>query len=272
LSLLSPRAVLARVASQVPEECRANMIVVGSLAAAYQLVGEEAGGAVRTKDIDCLLVPRVEAVRVGLSVAETLLARGWRRRSEGRHGAPGTPDTPDADLPVIRLNPPDTADWHIELLSVVEAGDERDRVFDRVVLSDGGHYAIASFRYLDVVAYQPFETPEGLRCARLAMLVLSNLLRNPSIRPERMLDGARRSNKDLGRVLTIAHLAGRSAVERWPGQWADALQALYGERWPQLASGAGQGVQALLASEGDLAEGPRAESARATREPPDGCR
>jgi hypothetical protein len=58
MKLLSPRAVLARVARQVPEECRANLIVVGSLAAAYQLLGEREGSLVRTKDIDSGSSPR----------------------------------------------------------------------------------------------------------------------------------------------------------------------------------------------------------------------
>lgn len=258
MTLLSPRAVLARVARQVPDECRANIIVVGSLAAAYQLLGERGAGVVRTKDIDCLLVPRIEAVRVGTSVADALLAAGWQRRAEGRHGQPGTPATPDDDLPVIRLNPPDATDWYIELLSVLEAGDPRDRTFDRVVLSDGGHYAVASFRHLDVVAHQPIETPEGIRCARLSMLVLSNLLRNPTIRPDRMFvgeePGPRRSNKDLGRVLSIARLVGRDDVEQWPAAWGDALRRYYADQWPALAARTGDGIRALLASDGDLRE------------------
>lgn len=255
---LAPRAVLAHVARQVPEECRANLVVVGSLAAAYQILGERGRGTVRTKDIDCLLVPRVAALRVGTSVAEALLAAGWRHRAEGRHGRPGTRATPDDDLPVIRLDPPDTTGWYLELLSVLEAGDPRDRAFERVVLGDGGHYALASFRHLDVAAHQPIATPEGLRCARLAMLVLSNLLRNPALRPDRMLAGGepgpRRSNKDLGRVLSIARLVGREGVEEWPAAWEDALRTYYAEHWPELAARAGDGIRALLASEGDLRE------------------
>jgi hypothetical protein len=258
VTLLSPRAVLARVTPHLPEECRANIIVVGSLAAAYQLLGEHPDGMVRTKDIDCLLVPRVEAVRVGTSVADALLAAGWRRRVEGRHGQPGTAATPDDDLPVIRLNPPDATDWYIELLSVLEAGDPRDRTFDRVVLSDGAHYAVASFRHLDVVAHQPIQTPEGIRCARLAMLALSNLLRNPTIRPERMFvgeaPGPRRSNKDLGRVLSAARLVGRDSVEAWPAAWEAALRTYYADQWSGLAARVGNGIRALLASEGDLHE------------------
>ena len=83
---------------------------------------------------------------------------------------------------------------------------------------------------LDVAAYRAIETPEGIRCARLEMLALSNLLRNPVIRPERMQTpvgpGPKRSNKDLGRVLAIARLAGREVVAQWPAAWAEALRGL----------------------------------------------
>lgn len=124
MSLVSPRAVLARVARQVPARCRPNIIVIGSLAAAYHLLGEGEDVPVRTKDIDCILVPRIEAVRTGKAVADALLAAGWRRRTEGPHAAPGTALTPDDDLPVVRLSPPDSTDWFIELLTVQDAGDD----------------------------------------------------------------------------------------------------------------------------------------------------
>jgi hypothetical protein len=258
MSLIDPRAVLARVARQVPADCRQHIVVIGSLAAAHQLFAEVEDTQVRTKDIDCILVPRIEAIRAGKAVAEALLAAGWRRRREGPHAEPGTAQTPDDHLPVVRLCPPDSVDWYMELLTVQDAGDERDRAFERVVLSDGGHYAVASFRYLDVTAHRAIETPDGIRCARLAMLALSNLLRNPVIRPERMKTpagpGPKRSNKDLGRVLTIARLAGRAAVAEWPATWIEALRVLHPSEWTELAGRVGAGIRALLASEGDLRE------------------
>ncbi len=254
---LSPRAVLAHVAAHVPPSCKPNLIVVGSLAAAYQLIADDPAAVVQTKDIDCVLVPRLEAVRAGTDVTEALLAAGWRRRTQGAHARPGRAATPDSELPVIRLYPPDTVDWYVELLSVLEPDDPRDRTFDRVVLGDGTHYAVASFRHLDVVAHRPLATAEGLYSARLPMLVLSNLLRNPVIRPDRMIagevPGPRRSNKDLGRVLTIAEMAGRDVVATWPEDWEDVAEAMPGERW-RAAGAVGDGVRALLASEHDLRE------------------
>lgn len=41
-------------------------------------------------------------------------------------------------------------------------------------------------------------------------------------------------NKDLRRVLSIARLVGREAVEDWPGAWQEALRATYADQWPQL--------------------------------------
>lgn len=115
----------------------------------------------------------------------------------------------------------------------------------------------AECRAHDVAAFRPVATGAGVRCARLAMLVLSNLLRNPVIRPERMPPdgtGPRRSNKDLGRVVAIAHLAGRTTAESWPTEWIEALRALHHSGWVDLARAAGGGIRALLRSEGDLRE------------------
>ena len=126
MSLISPRAVLARVARQVPADCRQHIIVIGSMAAAYHLLAKTEEGQVRTKDIDCILVPRIQAVRAGKAVADALLAAGWRRRAEGAHATAGTAQTLDDDLPVVRLCPPDSTDWLIELLTIQDTGDERD--------------------------------------------------------------------------------------------------------------------------------------------------
>lgn len=51
MSNVSLREVLARVASVIPEACRDNIVVVGSLAAGYHLLGDTAGAQVQTKDL-----------------------------------------------------------------------------------------------------------------------------------------------------------------------------------------------------------------------------
>ena len=69
MSNVSPREVLAHVASVIPAACRENIVIVGSLAAGYHLLGDKAGAQVQTKDVDCMLVRGVEAVRAGGEVA-----------------------------------------------------------------------------------------------------------------------------------------------------------------------------------------------------------
>jgi len=79
---VSPRKVLAEVAAAVPSEVHPNIIIIGSLAAAWWLFrGDDALG-VRTKDIDCVLSPHLSVVEKGRAVAEKLLAAGWQPRRE----------------------------------------------------------------------------------------------------------------------------------------------------------------------------------------------
>ena len=133
MTLISPRRVVAAVARQVPAECLPHPVVIGSLAPAHQLLDESDETAVRTKDIDCILVPRIEAIPQGQAVADALLAAGWQHPSTGPYLAPGTAKTPDEDLPVVRLYPPDSAEWFVELLTVQDAADQMDRAIERVV-------------------------------------------------------------------------------------------------------------------------------------------
>lgn len=60
---LSPYNVMKRVAEAVPEERKRNIIIVGSLASGFHFFKKDRNRIVRTKDIDCLLSPREEALR-----------------------------------------------------------------------------------------------------------------------------------------------------------------------------------------------------------------
>jgi len=52
---VSPKKVLMEIAAAVPSDVRPNMIIIGSLAAAYWLFHGDQVLAVRTKDADCVL-------------------------------------------------------------------------------------------------------------------------------------------------------------------------------------------------------------------------
>ena len=76
---LSPRAVVERVAEAIPAAAREQVILVGSLAAGFHFFGRRRDVTVRTKDVDCLLAPRVRAIGVLAiaSLTDDATIAGW---------------------------------------------------------------------------------------------------------------------------------------------------------------------------------------------------
>jgi hypothetical protein len=260
VSEVAPRRVLERVAAAIPKECHENIIVVGSLAAGYQLLASAHAFPVRTKDIDCVLSPRVDAVDRGQAIAERLLSAGWRPLTEGAHSIPGTAQTPTDKLPVVRLYPPNTKDWFIEFITVPDSQRPQD-TWMRLELSSG-HYGLRSFRFMAIAAFEPIPTPSGIYCARAEMMALANLLEHPEIKSERMsglIEGReiKRSNKDLGRVLAITWLSLENDEEvllSWPDLWEESLRRSFPDDWRLIGRDTGNGLRQLLASPTDLDE------------------
>jgi len=258
---VSPRAVLSEIVKAIPEECQENMIIIGSLAVGYHFFAEYDNMVVRTKDADCLLSPRIEAVHAGEAISEKLFASDWSLSTTGNWGKPGDINTPLDKLPAIRLNPPDNTDWFLELLTVPESTDERERKWVSLKTSRG-YFALPSFGFLSLTNYEPLKTELGIYIARPEMMALANMLEHSEIKPDAMsglIQGRtiKRSNKDLGRVLAIAYLSTRQNVdsmEEWPIRWQKALQSLFPDEWQSLARETGLGIRQLLESEVDLNE------------------
>ena len=268
--LLAPSVVLEQVALALPEDLRAHVIIVGSLAAGYHFFAGDGASAIRTKDVDCLFSPHAKAVAAAIEVTERLLELKWTPRQDAKWGEPGKPDQAVEELPMVRLKPPGAEEqpsqWFIELLSAPPqyAPGAPAKKLQRVP-TKVGDFAICSFDFLALAEWEPLKTQSGVRIARPEMMALANMLHHPAI-SESLIAGTdyKRSNKDLGRVLALAHLTvardrrdGTEELGQWPGRMWSALQVKFGAEAGRLATQAGAGINTLLNSEPDLAQGLR---------------
>lgn len=242
--------LLNRVAEQVPDELRANVVVIGSIAAAWAFRDLSGTATVATKDIDLMLRPAIDAVTTAETIGQALLAQGWQPRF-ARERPPGDAGTPAAELPALRLTPPGQEDgWFVELLAEPPRG-QSDRKYWRRFHTPRGDFGLPSFRYLPVAVFDAEVTPSGLSAARPAGMALAHLLEHatPDRTPISGLPGnPPRFVKDVGRAIALWWLARElsgKAEREWRVHWSSLLAALYpGDEADTLAAARG-GLEAL---------------------------
>lgn len=253
MNQLDPVKLFARIAKDIPAELHENLIVTGSLAAAYDFRTMLEGQAVNTKDADLIVHP---AGNVGscAKMTEKLLEIGWTPTPQC---FPKENREPVGDLRAIRMFPPESQDYFIEFLNVPEEGQASIKDWIPMQLSDGW-YGLPSFRFMSVVAISPKQSAEGIEYANVAMMALSNLLSHTELGDGRIesgtMQGILRSAKDLGRVIALARLAEREETENWVPRWIDAINQCFPENQEELASTLGDGLRELIRDDSALEE------------------
>lgn len=227
--ILSVEETLARVALHVPATLRDKIVIIGSVASAWAFRRLTQTTIARTKDIDLVLTPAVDAVVTAAHLAEQFLEAKWTPTyPNGRQ--PATNATKEEELPALRLNPPDEqASWFVELLSEPPAGQAERRQWTRFVAHDQ-HFGLPSFRFLPVAIHAPETTDQGLRCARPACMALAHLLEHamPDRTPIKGMEGEPpRFVKDVGRAVSLWLLSNQmdgDAETQWRALWIDICE------------------------------------------------
>lgn len=248
MAALDPARIFTRICRDIPARLRQHILVMGSLAAAYEYRVELQSKALNTKDADLLIHP-ADGVPAARRIAEALLELGWQKTD--RCWPTPTGSSPER-LRAIRLTPPESIDYFLEFMILPDRRQTVEKLWHAVELSDGW-YGLASFRFMDLVLVEPRMSRQGLAYASPAMMTLYNLLSYPRLTERRIasgeFDGLRRCAKDLGRVIALASLAGREVTESWVPLWRGALERCLPKSWREPASRAGDGLRELLASD-----------------------
>jgi len=257
MSKLDPVQLFRTLCKDIPADLRADVFVTGSLAAAYAFKVCLAGQAVNTKDADLLVHPagNVDSAR---QMAERLLAIGWRPTDQCKP-LDAMPDDPKK-LWAIRLTPPGSNEYFIEFLNLPAEEQDPPKLWIPVQIN-GGWYGLPSFKFMGLLAWFRRRSDEGMEYAAPEMMALANLLSHPVVTDVEIesgeFRGLRRCAKDLGRVIALAHLAGRDETETWPDRWREGLAQSFPRTWRTHARQAGSGLRELLVDEDVMEEARR---------------
>ncbi len=223
MNQLDPVELFQAISSDIPKHLHQNLFVTGSLAAAYHYRTRLQGQAINTKDTDLVVHPAGNVTSCK-EITEELLNSGWRPTDNCFSMA--KPE-PVGELRAIRLFPPASNTYFIEFLNIPEKDQVEAKSWIPMQLADGW-YGLPSFRFLGIVAINRATSGVDLEYASPPMMALANLLSHPEVGSQRIESGAMqgvlRSAKDLGRVIALAHLAGREVTETWQEQWTHAVK------------------------------------------------
>ena len=244
---LDPVLLLARAAERIPPALRGNVVVIGSIAAAWAFRDFSGTHTVATKDIDLLLRPDITAIATAEALGQRLLDEGWQPQYPNGI-EPGTAATPDDRLPALRLTPPGgESHWFIELLAEPSC-DQVARKHWRRIHTDHGDFGLPSFRYLRVAVHGAADADVGLSVARPARMALAHLLEHadPDILPIAGIPGTPpRFTKDVGRAVSLWWLARQQsplADAHWLTEWKESLDALYPDNTLTMKAAARKGL------------------------------
>lgn len=245
MNRLDPELLFDLLEAHLPAQVREHVLVVGSLAAAMSYRDQLRERGVNTKDCDVIIHP-AGALPEATRLAATLLDGGWRPLSKC---TPGSKADPISKLSVVRLNPPSSEAYFIELLGLPEPTQTVGKEMIPFEVK-GDWYVLPSFRFMAVLTFER-QTHKGIAYAEPSMMALANLLAHRELGTARVSEPMRgrnplRSAKDLGRVLALARLETRDVTEAWAVRWLPVLKLCFPNEWQELALHAGDGLRALL--------------------------
>jgi len=134
MTQLNPKMLFQLVASHLPDDLHDNVLIVGSLAAAYFYRDRIETGSINTKDADVVVRP-AGALAECERIADRLLEDKWRHVPNERKPVESSAEIQNA--PVVRLYPPNTEAFFIELLGLPELGQGEQKTWQPLKLQSG---------------------------------------------------------------------------------------------------------------------------------------